>query len=162
MKKWLWIAAMALLLTGCGTEDTFETVGDDPVQAVSVQMREVFVSLPPEAVSPVLEAGANSVYVCGDYEIYRQIMDAGDLSATIQTISGFLPEELTVMQTRQGEIDRYEFVWASAGETGDRLGQAVILDDGHYHYCLSVMGDAETAREHKLVWQDMFASFVLV
>ena len=162
MKKWLWIGAVALMLTACGTEETFETISDEPVQAVSAEMREIFLSLPPEAVSPVLESPERSIYICGDYEIYQQTLEAGDLAETVETVSGFDLEDLTVMETRQGEMTRYEFVWASAGETGDRLGRAAILDDGHYHYCLSVLGDAETAGEHRLVWQDLFASFTLI
>lgn len=162
MKKWLWMLLTALILTGCGAEETFETISDEPVQPASAQVREIFLSLPPEAVSPVLESEERMLYICGDYEICQQILEAGDLSETVETISGFSVEELTVMETRQGDTVRYDFVWASAGETGDRLGSAAILDDGHYHYCLSVLGDAETAREHKLVWQELFASFTLI
>ena len=162
MKKWLPIVLAVLMLTGCGAEETFETISDEPVQPVSVQMREVFLSLPPEAISPVLENEERSVYICGDYDIYQQTVEAGDLGKTVQTISGFAPEDLTVMETRQGDATRYDFVWASAGESGDRLGRATVLDDGHYHYCLSVLGDAQTAEEHKLVWQAMFESFILI
>ena len=69
---------------------------------------------------------------------------------------------LTVLETRQGDIDRYDFVWTMAGETGDRLGRAAILDDGNYHYCMSVLRDAQNPKMSQIVWSDVFASFTLV
>lgn len=162
LKKWVWIALAALLLTGCGTEETFETVTDEWVQPVAAEIREVYVALPPEAVSPVLEGDGNRMYICGDYEIYQQTLNAGDLGATVQSVSGYELDDITIVETMQGDCKRYDLVWASAGEVGDRVGKARILDDGNYHYVLSVLGDADTAGEYKLVWQDMFASFSLI
>ena len=162
MKKRVLIALTALMLTGCAGEETFETVSDDLVQSASAEIREVFLSLPPEAATPVLEEEGNCIYICGDYEIYRQTLEAGDLNATVQAVSGYASDDLTVIETMQGACKRYDFVWASTGEVGDRVGRACILDDGHYHYCLSVMGDAETAGEHSLVWEAMFETFSLV
>ncbi len=162
MKKWVWIALAALLLTGCGTEETFETVSDELVQSVAAEVREVYVVLPQEAVTPVLEGDGSKMYICGDYEIYQQTLESGDFSATVRSVSGYEPDDITIMETMQGDCRRYDLVWASAGEIGDRVGKACILDDGNYHYVLSVMGDADTANEHKLVWQAMFASFSLI
>ena len=66
------------------------------------------------------------------------------------------------MQTQRDGVDRYEFVWVSAGEKGERLGRAVILDDGNYHYCMSVLRDADSTEKTQIVWRDVFASFTLV
>lgn len=162
MKKRVLIALAALFLTGCGTEKTMETISDDLIQPAVAEIREVYVSLPPEAATPVLESDGDCVYICGDYEIYRQILSSGDLSATVRTVSGYNLEDITILETVQGDCKRYDLVWASVGELGDRVGKACILDDGNYHYCLSVMGDADTAGEHKLVWQAMFDSFALI
>ena len=60
-----------------------------------------------------------------------------------------------------GISDRYEFVWVSAGETGERLGRGVILDDGSYHYVMTVLRDAESTENSQIVWNDVFASFRL-
>ena len=70
-------------------------------------------------------------------------------------------EELTVMETQQGDYKRYEFVWAAAGETGEQLGRAVILDDGNYHYCLSVLRPANPEVPSQVVWSQVFQSFSL-
>lgn len=162
MKKQVLIALAALMLTGCGTEETFETVSDELIEPVVAEIREVYVSLPPEAATPVLESDGDCVYICGDYEIYQQTFPSGDLSATVRSVSGYALEDITVMETAQGDYTRYDLVWASAGEIGDQVGKACILDDGSYHYVLSVMGDADTAQEHRLVWQGMFDSFSLL
>ena len=58
-------------------------------------------------------------------------------------------------------MKRYDFVWASAGENGDMLGRAVILDDGNYHYCLSVQRPADPEKTSQVVWSQVFQSFSL-
>ena len=146
MKK-LWILlALASLLCGCTSEETLETISDDIVQPVMAQP----------------ESDSEQVYLSEDYEIIVETVSGGDLSATIQRISGYTPDNLTVMETAQDGAKRYDFVWASAGENGDQLGRAVILDDGNYHYCLSVLRDADTTEKSQIVWRDVFDSFKLV
>lgn len=161
MKKRCFIAALALVLSGCGAQETFETVSDELVQSVSAEMRQVVVTLPQEAASPVSDSENGEVYLCGDYDIYRQTLETGDLDATVRSLSGYGREDLTIMETMQDDCRRYDFVWVSAGEIGDRVGRATILDDGNYHYCLSVLGDADSAEQYRGIWQSMFDSFGL-
>lgn len=161
MKKQVVIALVALLLSGCGAAETFETISDEQVVPVSAEIREVFISLPPEAASPVLEDEEGCVYVCGDYEIYQQTLSAGDLSATARAVSGYDAEDLTMVKTMAGTHKRYDFVWATVADQGDRVGKGCILDDGNYHYVLTIVGDAQTAGEHQAVWQEVLDSFAL-
>ena len=153
------LMVMALLLCGCGARETMETISDEPVQAVMAQPREISVRLPDNAVAPVLEGEAEQVYFSDDYEIVIETLSAGDLDATMRSISGYGRDQLTVMETQWDHVTRYDFVWAAAGETGDRLGRAVVLDDGQYHYCMSVLRDAQAVSQ--VVWRDVFASFEL-
>ena len=71
-------------------------------------------------------------------------------------------EQVYLSEDYEDGAKRYDFVWASAGENGDQLGRAVILDDGNYHYCLSVLRDADTTERSQIVWRDVFDSFKLV
>lgn len=159
----IWMAAaLALLLSGCGAKETLETVSDTIIEPVPAAPAQISVRLPDNAVVPVLESESEQVYLCEDYEIVVETHASGDLDATIAAISGYDREQLTVMQTQQDGAARYDFVWVSAGETGDRLGRAVILDDGSYHYCMSVLRDAENQEKSQVVWSDVFASFSLV
>ena len=158
--KRIWILALTvLLLGGCGSQETLETISDEAIQPAMAAPASITVKLPQEAAVPVLESDLQQIYLCEGYEITLENRPSGDLTETVRQISGFNREDLTVLQTEQGSTDRYEFVWVSAGETGDRLGRAVILDDGQYHYCLSVLRDASAGEEDR--WDAVFASFRL-
>lgn len=162
MKKIILCVLMMLLLCGCAAEETLETVADDLVQPVMAQPREIAVSLPGEASIPTMEGDTGRMYLAADYEIYIQTLDAGDLNATIQTVSGYSKDALTVMNTETDGVERYEFVWVSAGEEGERIGRGVVLDDGNYHYVMTVLRDADTTETSQIGWSDVFASFQLV
>ena len=162
VKKIATALLLALLLSGCGAKETLETVADDiPLQPVLAQPAQISVRLPDNAVAPVLESDSEQVYLSEDYEIVIETLSSGDLNATVQSISGYGKDQLTVMETQWDGVSRYEFVWVSAGERGDRLGRAVILDDGDYHYCMSVLRDADATEMSQVVWSDVFNSFAL-
>lgn len=162
MRKIIVFALLALLLTGCTAEETFETISDDIVEQAMAQPREIAVSLPGEVSMPAMESDSGRMYLASDYEIYIQTMDSGDLNATIRTVSGYEKDALTVMETCLDGVDRYEFVWVSAGENGDRIGRGVVLDDGDYHYVMTVLRDADTTENTQIVWSDVFDSFAVV
>lgn len=161
MKRWMLMILIGILLTGCGAEPTFETVADEPVAATAAPMRQVYVTLPQEAAVPVSESESGTLYLCDGYEITLQTLEAGDLNATVETISGFSREGLTIIESRSGDCKRYDMVWSCAGETGDRIGKAAVLDDGHYHYVLSILADAERVQSCEGVWQEMLDSYRL-
>ncbi len=147
------------LLSGCAAEDTFETVSDEILAPVIAQPREISVQLPKDAAMPVLESDSQQIYVCDGYEIVIEKRISGDLEGTVQSLCGYSSKELTLMQTQQQGLDRYEFVWVSTGETGDRLGRAVVLDAGDYHYCMSILRDCTL--ENAQDWNVIFQSFTL-
>lgn len=161
MKKCWIIVSLLLCLTGCAAEETFETVADEPVQPVMAQPGQILVELPDGVVAPTMESDSGTLYLSQDYEIMIQTMEGGDLTGTIQSVSGYSKEDLTVMETEQDGLKRYEFVWATAGEEGDWLGRAVILDDGNYHYVMTVLRDAAAAEDTQVVWSSVFSSFTL-
>ena len=151
---WIW-ALLALTLTACAAEETFETVSDEQVLSVMAQPREILLELPEDAAAPVLENEEQQVYLGEGYELMLQTCPAGDLSGTVRSLTGYDKEKLTLIQTQWEDVTRYDFVWASAGEQGERLGRGTILDDGDYHYCLSLVRDVSCEGE----WEPVFASF---
>lgn len=161
MRKWFCLLTMILLLAGCRAEETFETVSDELMLPVMAAPGHISVQLPGETALPVIENDNGRVYVCNDYEIVIQTMEAGDLEETVKVLSGHSRENLTVMETFTDGVSRYEFVWAAAGETGDQTGRAVVLDDGDYHYCMSVLCPAEAAEKSQINWDQVFSSFTL-
>lgn len=163
MKKCIIPALIVLsMLSGCAAQDTMETISDVQAAPAMAQMREISLVLPEEAASPTVESDSERLYLCEDYEITVQILDGGDLDQTVKTLSGYERDVLTVLSTHKDDLDSYMFVWACAGEEGELVGRAMILDDGCYHYCVSVLGDASQAMENKVLWDDMFGSFTLV
>lgn len=161
MKKVWIVLVLALLLAGCGAEETMETVADEAVQAVSAQPREIRVDLPEEAVLPAMESDSGVLYMCRDYDVSMQTLDGGDLEKTIRTVTGYSADDLTVMQTTDGDFTRSEFVWTTAGEAGDQVCRAAVVDDGSYHYVLTAAISSEKAGEYQEIWNGMFESFTV-
>lgn len=161
MKKWLIFGLLAIFLTGCTPEPTMETISDTLEEPVMAEPREISVRLPGEASIPAIESDAGRVYTCGDYDLAIQTLEGGDLDGTVRSLTGFGREELTVLETEQDGVKRYDFVWASAGDEGEQLGRGVILDDGSYHYTMTVLRDAEPTESLQVVWSDVFGSFSL-
>ena len=161
MKRIALILALVVLLSGCGAAMTYETLADEAILPVMGEPKEIWVSLPEDSVMPAMESEYGAIYLCEDFEVSVQTLEAGDLNATVQTISGYEAEDLTILQTGYGEIEKYEFVWTMAGEMGQRVGRATVLDDGSYHYCLCATIDAELISEYQEVWNGIFESFSL-
>lgn len=161
MRK-IWIALLALLLMGCGREKpAMETVADEWAAPVMASPRQVEARLPEGAIVPELQCDESQVYLCDDYDLILETRQAGDLSATVRAVTGMEPGELTMMRTQRDDVKRYDFVWSCAGENGEVIGRGAILDDGCYHYCMSVLRDADKIRKSQIVWSDVFGSFRL-
>ena len=155
----LFILLTALVLAGCSQAPAAETVMDVLEEPVLAQPREVRLELPGETVACAMESDSGRLYLGDGYEVMVQTLPGGDLDATIRSLTGFSREDITVMQTGQ-EPKRWEFAWAAAGERGERVGRGVVLEDGSYHYCLSVLQDADDD-DCQIIWSQVFATFSL-
>lgn len=162
MKK-LWILGFTiLLLTGCGSQTVFETVEDVMVQPAAGIIRQIGIDLPPEAAVTVMQNEAGeSLYLCDGYTLTVQTLPGGDLDRTLRTLTGFGTDSLSPMQTRQGDVKRSECVWSAAGEGELQVGRLAVLDDGNYHYAISVMASQSAAGELADTWQALFDSFTV-
>ena len=159
MKKIWMLATLMLFLCGCGAQETFETLGQveqTPVQAAPWQ---IMFDLPEDAGSPVMESpDSGKLYMCKDYSVMVQTLPGGDLNETFLQCTGFPVSGLQIMRTKEDAIKRYDTVWAATAEDGDRVGRIAVLDDGSYHYVLTVMADAEKAGSLTDSWQTLFRS----
>ena len=161
MKRCVCLALVALVLCGCQSEETLETVNDEWIVPVMAQPRELALKLPEDAALPVLEQEDRRLYMGEDYEIMLETLASGDLDATIRNLCGYDRDALTVISSNPQGLKRYDFVWTAAGEGGDRIGRAVILDDGTYHYTMTVLRSAESVEQSQIVWRSVFESFTL-
>lgn len=161
MKKTVMILLICVVLTGCAAEDTFETVADEILQSAAAPKAEIVLELPEGAAAPVAQGEGGTLYQCDGYEIALLTHASGDLDSTLRASTGYGRNELTVIETRLGEIKRYDLVWSCLGENGDQIGRACILDDGNYHYVLTVLADADRVGEFEEVWNELFGSYTL-
>ena len=161
MKKCFYLLLISVFLTGCGSEATFETVADEWVRSAAAPVRQILVTLPEEAAVPVAESENGQLYQCDGYEITLQTLEAGDLDATLRAVTGHSREDLTVMETELDDLKRYDLVWSCLGEEGEQVGRARVLDDGNYHYVLSVLAEADRAAQLETVISDLFRSYSL-
>ena len=161
MKKTVAFLLICFLLSGCAAESTLETVADEWVESAAAPAAEICLRLPEEAAATVTETANARLYQCDGYEILVQTLSSGDLEATLRSVTGYGREDLTVMETRSGDVKRYDFVWTCLGEAGEQVGRACILDDGNYHYALTVLADAGRAGEFESLWQELFGNYAL-
>lgn len=162
MKRCWVVVMLALVLTGCGKQETMETVNDTYAEPVAAELQQVLVELPEEAALSVMETETGKLYMCDNYTISQQTFASGDMEKTMKNVSGFSRADLKVMETSWEKTKRYDFVWTAAGESGEQVYRACILDDGSYHYVLTAAADASQAGQLQSEWRDMFNSFRLV
>lgn len=161
MKKLWVIPLLALLLMGCSKKQTLETISDVQAAPVVAIAQRIQMYLPPELSAPVLQGEAGSLYLCDDYSITVQTVEAGDLQRTIRNATGMDKENLQIIQTRQGDTKRYQWVWSATGENGVQVGRGCILDDGAYHYVLTALVDENNTEKVQAQWKEIFNSFTL-
>lgn len=162
MKKVCVVLLLMFVLTGCSAKPAYETLGnvwDDPVSAPQLSLQ---LELPEEAALMAMDTDKNEkIYLCNGYTLTVQTVPSGDINRTLQQTTGFTKDQLTVMKTQQENAARYMCAWSSAGEGGQQVGRAAILDDGSYHYVVCVMADAEDAGILTSDWQEILNSVSL-
>ena len=160
MRKWGIAIAFVLLLTGCGSQETLEKVEDEYAQPVMQEVRQIRLSVGDDAL--VLQGDAGTLYLCNGYTVTTEVLSAGDIGGTMRSLTGFDDSGLTVMQTMSEEFKFYECAWSAATEEGEQVGRAVILDDGIYHYCVTVMADAADFSDLQETLQTILDSVVIL
>ena len=156
MKKLVIVLLALILLAGCGAAD-YEQVQDVYVTQPLPRPAELLVSLPPDAVQLTAE-DQSSIWLCEDYTASVTTRESGDMEATLREITGHEKDQLEVFTWQEGGLKRTECTWISAGEGGDQIARAVILDDGNYHYALTLQAEADDAAALRETWQNMLAT----
>ena len=162
MKRICCLLFLAALLCGCSAQQAVETVTDELVLSAMAPEKELSVKLPKDATKPVMAAedGAE-LYFCDGYVLSLQTVPSGDLDRTVRTLCGYGADKLTLMQTKTGGTKRCDWTWTSAGEGAVQVGRAAVLDDGDYHYCVTVMADETAVGSLDEQWDSVFASLRL-
>lgn len=163
MKKLFIILVFALCLFGCGAEETFETVNDDlwatPAMAAAAQIN---LQLPDDIDQSLLSsADGSKLFLCDDFSVMLQTLPGGDMARTVQTVTGYDKQKITMIKTKKDDTEVYSCAWSVAGEGEDQICRAVILDDGVYHYAVTVMADYSLAASLEGIWTPLLESVTL-
>lgn len=162
MKSVWMIVVLSLALCGCGSVQTFETLGQVEHEAgEQPAVGQIYLTLPQEAAALVPSQEGGTLYDCGKYTLSLQTLPAGDIAGTVRSVCGFASDKLTVLRRDADGKQCYEWVWTAAGEGGDVMCRAMVLDDGAYHYCLCAMAQADSAGVLQEQWAQVFATFAV-
>ncbi len=160
-KSWIIGILTAAFLMGC-TAQEMETVSDVYVTQPPAERMTIRLELPEDAAETVMEGSAGTrLYLCDGYELRLQILDTRSLDHVLRSVTGYGEDRLTVIKTRDGNFDRYDCAWITAGEEGEMVGRTAVLTDGSYYYCVSALADSGSAYDLSEVWQEILTSFTL-
>ena len=161
MKKLLCLLLLSALLTGCADVE-YEFVSDSGTFPALPSSRQMVVSLPPTIAKPTFSGDDGScMYVCPDYVISQQVLSGGDMVRTLQTVTGYSPEDLTILETKQENCSRFDCVFTVAGESEQELCRLTVLDDGYYHYILCIQAGESVYPAVKEEIEQILSSFYL-
>jgi hypothetical protein len=160
MKKMVCILLCVVVMAGCASKGTFEQLQDVYAPEETPEPRKISLTLPEEAAAHTLTGNNGKLYFCDGYEIAVETLAGGDLDRTLKILTGCNREDLTLLETGSSE-KRWETVWTAAGEGSQQVGRLLVVDDGSYHYCVSVMADALDAGALQESWEALFSSVVL-
>lgn len=153
MKRMLLMILCAWALAGCAGPETYETMTDLYYAPPLPEPAEIALWLPENGTLSVLEnEETGTIYLCDGYSVSVQTLASGDMDATLSAVTGYDKANLHGIGWQRDGLSRYECAWASAGEGGDQVGRTVVLDDGIYHYAVTVMGQAELAGSMSDTW----------
>ena len=160
MKKWWIVLVLPLMLSGCAAAEVMETLSDELLQPVMAQAGSISLNVPEGAyVQSMVTGGDDKIYFCDSYTLSVQVLDRGDLDRTCKTLCGFGVDGVNILETSINGQKRYHWVWTAAGEEGDCMGRTAVIDDGKYHYCVTLQSDAEMAGELEAQWSEVLNSF---
>jgi hypothetical protein len=147
------------LLTGCNSVETMETIRDECFVSSMTPPQKLVLQLPESAGKHVLSSDeTNAIYFCDGYSLTVETMDGGDLRKSVREVCGFEPQDLMIMKTSKETYSRYDWVFSVVGEEEIQVGRAALLDDGNYHYCVTVLADETAVIDLDGQWNEIFSS----
>ena len=163
MKKWI-VGVMLLLsvtLCACSGAETFEVISDNVVEYPAPTPAKVQLKIPDDAALSVMNSSEGQSYEGDHYQIIVQTYPSGNLDQTLQLLTGYHKDQLKIMEISEENLSKYLCAWSSVSDEGELVGRCAVLDDGRYHYCLSVLVDAQMSGEIREDIDALFADYSL-
>lgn len=159
MKRFCLVLMLSVVLCGCSQKD-YETRCAACVAEEATAPGIIGIYLPDELSAPVMSTvEGDKLYIADHYEVTLQTLNGGDIDATLKSCTGFDSSNLTVVETVKDGLKRYDSAFTSLGEGAQTVGRLTVLDDGKYHYVLTVTADRAHGVEMTAAWQQLSDSF---
>lgn len=155
------ILVLSIALCGCSAAETFERLNDVYAATPAAEQAQIKLELPDGAAQSVMSTDTSKWYIGENYEVLLETYESGDLNKTLQTVTGYPADTLTVMELKDDGFDRYLCAWSAVTAEGEKVGRCAVLDDGQYHYCLTVMVPAAQAGQLQSVIDSILRSYSL-
>lgn len=158
-------AFLTALLCACVSNiPAWEYVTDELAAPAARRLPSSIVfSVPEGAVCQNLSPdGADALYEAADasYEIMTCVSPQSP-AAAIEALTGFAPQELSILATTRFGLAEYQFVWSAAADEGERVYRAAMLCDDQYCYTLCFSRPASAGQSYDAVQQSVFSTFGL-
>jgi hypothetical protein len=163
MRKWLvgLFLLLSAMLCSCTNAEDFEVISDTVVDFQMQEPAKVKLKIPDDAALSVMGSGDRLSYEGDHYQIIVQTLSSGDLDETLQIITGYSKKHLNPMKLTEENYNKYLCAWSAVSEEGEIVGRCAVLDDGRYHYCLSVLVGAQISGEMREEIDALFANYSL-
>lgn len=163
MKKWIMLTTciLFLFLNGCSGTESFEVIADNIEEPDLPLPAQINLEVPEDNAIKVMEGEGYALYEGNHYQIIVQTYPSGNLDETLQLVTGYSKGKLTVTKLNENNLDKYVCAWSAVTEEGELVGRCTIIDDGWYHYCLTVLTDAEFSRDLRDTVDAVFAAYSL-
>lgn len=147
MKKWIIIVLCFIVLTGCSSNADYETIGNVCDEPMSVYIpAQIELVMPEESdMKETATVNGTKYYRFGDCQVWVDVLQTGNLSATIEEITGQNPEKMTVIAREMNGYSCYETTWSAMAEEGMHIGRLLVADNGKHHYCIALMMPEESS-----------------
>lgn len=163
MKKWIvgLILSLGVVLSACSGTEPFEVISDSIVEYPTPTPARVQLKIPDDAALSVMNSSEGQSYEGDHYQIIVQTYPSGNLEETLQLITGYSKNQLNLMEMSERDYNKYLCAWSSVSEEGDLVGRCTVLDDGRFHYCLTVLMDAQVSGKIRKDIDALFADYSL-
>lgn len=160
MKKLWFISVLVLLLTGCNSAQQYERQEGACCVDEIAEPGLICITATDAMAAPVMSTeNSDRLYVSEDYVVTLQTVPGGNLDGTLRSCTGFGQDRLTVVETEKDGMKRYDCAWTAAGEGTQTVGRTTVLDDGYYHYVLTVSAPGSNSAVMTAAWQQLAESF---
>lgn len=147
MKSYVGMLMIAIALSGCAAEPTFETIGNVWANTTAEELpASIEFGVPDDTQMEVMESnGSCRSYQIGEWMLWTEILDGGDIQETMQILTGM--ENPEMISHPSGAYQCYESVWTVTEEAGESVVRTGVIPKGAYHYCLSMKAPSAEAQQ---------------